>query len=299
MGSQRVHPGRPARRAPGDGILPRIALLAVALARTTAAAEPESFARFPGGGPAGTDCMIVAEVAGVAAARAARCTDGDAACDADGLADGTCVFRVRLCLDADAAPRCHPDVVTEAAITSTASAFAALAAALEVVPMPVSTVDTCTTAVAVPVATRGHHPGRLRLRAGATMASGHADRDRVALVCRARRPATFATIERTIFAPSCATASCHGAGGAGGLGLAPGAAYADLVGVPPANPEARAAGLLRVAPGDPEGSFLLRKLTGTLAPAEGEPMPRVGSPLPAAAIDLVRRWIAAGAPAVG
>jgi hypothetical protein len=77
--------------------------------------------------------------------------------------------------------------------------------------------------------------------------------------------------------------------------LLPGAAYANLVGVPPANPDAAAAGLLRVAPGDPERSFLLRKLEGRLAPGEGEMMPRVGGRLPVSRIDLIRRWIAAGA----
>ena len=91
--------------------------------------------------------------------------------------------------------------------------------------------------------------------------------------------------------------SCHGAGNAGGMTLAAGAAYANLAGVPPSNGAALAAGLLRVAPGDPDRSFLLRKLEGTLGPDEGQPMPRVGSQLPPALIDLVRRWIAAGAPA--
>ena len=64
----------------------------------------------------------------------------------------------------------------------------------------------------------------------------------------------------------------------------------------PSNPGARTAGKLRVAPGDTTRSFLLDKLSGNLAPDEGSPMPLAGNRLPATSIDLVQRWIAAGAP---
>ena len=74
-------------------------------------------------------------------------------------------------------------------------------------------------------------------------------------------------------------------------------AYANLVGVPASNMAAHAAGLLRVAPGDPDGSFLIRKLEGALTADEGTPMPQAGARLPQDRIDLLRRWIAAGAPA--
>jgi hypothetical protein len=67
--------------------------------------------------------------------------------------------------------------------------------------------------------------------------------------------------------------------------------------VPASNPAAQAAGLLRVAPGDPNDSFLLRKLTGAVGGAEGSPMPFGGARLSRSSIDLVRRWIAAGASA--
>ena len=272
------------------------ASLLLALATSPPAdGQTGGFTRYLGGGPASTDCMLVTDVAGASGRRTASCTDGDPLCDADGKADGTCVFSVRLCLDAvdSTLPRCHADLVTQAG-----SSFPALAAALQVLAMPAAP-DTCTDAVAVPVIRHGRR-GRLVLQASAHMASGHSDRDHVALLCR--RPATatmttFATLQQKIFTPSCAIASCHGAAGAGGLGLTADAAYADLVGVAPANDAARAAGLLRVAPGDPDRSFLLQKLDGTLGAGEGQRMPQVGSALPAAAIDLVRRWIAAGAPA--
>jgi len=50
-----------------------------------------------------------------------------------------------------------------------------------------------------------------------------------------------------------------------------------------------------VVPGDPERSFLLRKLTA-LGPGEGSLMPRDAPRLSDADIELVRAWIEAGAP---
>lgn len=264
-------------------------------------AQTGPFMRFLGGGSPETDCMFVTDVAGVPRGRVARCTDGDPACDGDGRADGTCRFAVRVCLDAPGpgAPRCHAEVMTGARASSPAPGFAGLVAALEELPMPVATPDTCTATVGVPLARHGTRRARATLRASVSMASGRDVRDHLAFVC-APPPgatATFATLQRRIFTPSCAMLSCHGAGNAGGLTLAAGAARANLVGVPPSNGAALAAGLLRVAPGDPDRSFLLRKLAGTLGPDEGQSMPRVGAQLPPALIDLVRRWIAAGAPA--
>jgi hypothetical protein len=261
-------------------------LLVFALA-APGAAQTETFARFLGGGPPATDCMLVTDVAGTGARRVARCTDGDPSCDADGVADGTCRFAVRVCLDAvdPNRPRCHGDVVTEVTATD-----AAISAALGELPMPVSLPDTCTTVVPVAVARKGAR-GRLAVALSAAMASGHRDRDHVVFVCRRPPPPpSFATIQRKILTPSCSTFSCHGAARAGGLALGDDA-LASLVGIPPSNATARAAGLLRVAPGDPDRSFLLKKLTADLTSGEGDPMPQVGSRLPPASIDLIRRWI--------
>jgi hypothetical protein len=268
----------------------RVLLLAVAASLSVAHAET-GFTRYLGGGNARTDCMLVTDVAGTTAARAARCRDGDPSCDADGVANGSCAFRVRVCLDATstALPHCSADVVT-----AVVASVPEVEATLQGLGMPVATPDTCTAEATVTVP-RGR---RTVLRASATMASGHADRDSVPLDCRRPPPpATFATLERQVFAVSCASVSCHGAAASGGLTLATGSAYANLVGVPATNPAAHAAGLLRVVPGDPDASFLLDKLTGMLTADEGDPMPRVGARLPTAHIDLIRRWIAAGAPA--
>jgi hypothetical protein len=53
--------------------------------------------------------------------------------------------------------------------------------------------------------------------------------------------------------------------------------------------------VMRVAPGNPDASYLVRKLEG--APGiTGQRMPFGGPFLDAAAIQQVRAWIAAGAP---
>jgi hypothetical protein len=236
-----------------------IVLLALLATMGGAHAQEEVFGRFAGGGPAVTDCMVVTEVAGVPApppARRARCTDGDPACDADGRVDGSCRLHIRLCMMSVGSSRCHADVVTDAAVGPAMPALAPLAAALAAVAVPVTVPETCTAAVGIDVATRARRPGRVVLHARAGMASGHADRDRLPLVCRpAPPPSTFEMLERRVFARRCSTASCHGSGAAGGLALGPEAAYASLVGVPASNAAARAAGVLRVVPGDPPPAF--------------------------------------------
>ena len=146
--------------------------------------------------------------------------------------------------------------------------------------------------------------GRLALK---LQRLGKGRRKTLALVCRpphhTRPPhpkgggTTFATIQKKIFDASCATPTCHGAAAAsGGLDLAAGSSYGNLVGVPAANPGAQAGGVLRVAPGNPDASFLLQKVLGNITPIEGVKMPLVGRPLSPAELDLIRRWIAAGAP---
>jgi sugar lactone lactonase YvrE/mono/diheme cytochrome c family protein len=106
---------------------------------------------------------------------------------------------------------------------------------------------------------------------------------------------TLARIQQEIFSPMCA--SCHTAGGPG-VGLLTDAAtsYATLVNVDPVNSTARNAGKKRVTPGDPTRSYLLQKLSGEMQFGEGDRMPQGGQPLTTAQIELIRRWIEAGAP---
>lgn len=103
--------------------------------------------------------------------------------------------------------------------------------------------------------------------------------------------ATLARVSREVFVPSCATAGCHaGSNPALSLSLEPGSAWAGLVGVPSA--ESR---LLRVAPGDPNASFLVTKIRadGELA---GAPMPPDPPRLSASQVRLVIDWVRRGAP---
>jgi hypothetical protein len=104
-------------------------------------------------------------------------------------------------------------------------------------------------------------------------------------------PATsdFEEIQATIFTPICT--ACHVGGNAPqGLRLDAANSYAMLVNVASAEVPA----LLRVNPGDPNASYLVQKIEGTAA--VGARMPLNGPALSQAQIDLVRGWIAAGAP---
>lgn len=107
---------------------------------------------------------------------------------------------------------------------------------------------------------------------------------------------TFNMIQSQVFEVSCASISCHAsATRAGGLSLAAGESYANLFEAEPANAQAKADGLKRVAPGKPELSFLLKKLSGP-GPNEGDLMPRGTSGLSSIKLDAIREWIKAGAP---
>jgi hypothetical protein len=65
--------------------------------------------------------------------------------------------------------------------------------------------------------------------------------------------------------------------------------YGMLVDVPSVQvPE-----LMRVAPGNPDDSYLIQKLEGTAA--VGARMPETGPPLPQDAINVIRQWITEGA----
>jgi hypothetical protein len=104
---------------------------------------------------------------------------------------------------------------------------------------------------------------------------------------------TFAQIQAGIFTQSCAKSGCHtSAAASGGLVLEAGQAYANLVGRPaPEEPQ-----LDYVRPGNPEASYLLKKLRGD-PDISGSRMPRDGPPfLTPQQIAGLAAWIQAGAP---
>lgn len=111
---------------------------------------------------------------------------------------------------------------------------------------------------------------------------------------------TFTAIQREIFATTdvagrIACVTCHTTVGrtpAAGLSLEPSVAYDRLVNVP----STQKPGLLRVAPGDPENSYLLHKIDGRSG-IIGRRMPFSGPPyLTDGQILILRRWIQRGAP---
>ena len=110
--------------------------------------------------------------------------------------------------------------------------------------------------------------------------------------------ATFSSIQHDIFETSdangrAACANCHTSTGrspAGGLDLGHAAAYDQLVNMP-----TRAmAGAMRVVPGEPDRSYLLRTLEGS--GIVGQRMPINGPYLTEAQMGMIKQWIAAGAP---
>lgn len=111
---------------------------------------------------------------------------------------------------------------------------------------------------------------------------------------------TFSTIQRDIFQTSDAAGrnrciGCHNTAFSAftaGLNLEPAVAYASLVNVR----SVEKPGLLRVAPSDPDNSYLIHKLEGR-SDIVGVRMPRGNGPfLTEGQMTVIRRWIALGAP---
>lgn len=101
--------------------------------------------------------------------------------------------------------------------------------------------------------------------------------------------ADFQSIQVNVFSAICIR--CHIGGSAPqGLQLDADHSYAMLVGVP-SNEQPN---ILRVAAGDPDSSYIIRKLEGA-AGISGERMPLGGPYLDQATIDVIRQWITNGA----
>lgn len=115
--------------------------------------------------------------------------------------------------------------------------------------------------------------------------------------------ASFASQIQPIFDAKCVT--CHAPGIYGftntggvtnnGLNLVAGSSHRSLVDQPTfQSPDVQPS--LRVQPGNPDGSYLMHKVTSD-SPKSGERMPLDGPPfLSDAEIRLIRDWIARGAP---
>ena len=110
---------------------------------------------------------------------------------------------------------------------------------------------------------------------------------------------TLASIQREIFNVTDSTGrlactQCHsniGRTPSSGLSLLEGQSFQSLV----AQPSRGKSGATLVVPGDPENSYIIKKLEGA-ADIAGVRMPRGNGPfLSAGQISIIRRWIALGA----
>jgi hypothetical protein len=102
--------------------------------------------------------------------------------------------------------------------------------------------------------------------------------------------ASFGEIQDTILTPSCAVSGCHtGANPPDGLNLSAGDAYSNIVNVA----SVQMPDLFRIEPGDPDNSYLVRKVEGIGIVASR--MPLNDDPLTEDKIDLLRQWVSDGA----
>jgi hypothetical protein len=103
--------------------------------------------------------------------------------------------------------------------------------------------------------------------------------------------AKLSSIQKQVFDKSCVS-DCHeGVSAAADLRLNAGKSFGSLVNVASQQLSAE----LRVIPTDADRSYLVRKLEGGPA-IVGDQMPRLAPPLDQPVIDVVRSWIARGAP---
>lgn len=285
----------------------------------------------PGGGSPGTDCL--AEFSGTPAnrplghPREIACVDNDPTCDEEPEI-GVCRMRVGVCLNVPdpALPGCAPAALRDYVITNPQPDtnplhdfdLQTLQDSLTNLILPVEPTDvnicsgeasmTLRLPIRLGMGSARYGGARKTIRAIVSGPGGVADFDQFRLSCGRFRGAdpcagvtsTFDQIQRHVFTLTCARSTCHNvAQGAHAMSLSAGEAYANLVGVPAANPVAAASGVLRVDPGNPAASFIVRKLRAQLAPGEGARMPRDLPRYPELGIELIEQWIAAGAPATG
>lgn len=299
-------------------------------------AAPAAAVIVGGGGSQSKDCLVVFDVDAnfpPADPKEVRCVDGDPTCDNDGVVNGICSLRVKVCANSTFSSACNVSGVAQINVEHSFDTgsdpkfdpdFLALRQTIEMdFTFPVTTADTCTDTVLFQVPIKGplgnNHCSpqkkKLRLDSVSQPAAGLVtDTDTLKLYCEPAPStgcdpqtlfaSTFDRIQKQIFNQNCALSGCHDSQSqSGGLLLETGAAYGNLVNHVPANPAALAAHWLRVdAPmlglsGDLDTSFLYHKIEGDLPDADyGLRMPRNRPKLNSTLRDIIRDWIEAGAP---
>lgn len=155
--------------------------LALVLGATCLALGLPASARadFAGGKAAKSDCYVVYKGLTVTSGKnKVECTDGDAACDTDGQAQGTCSFGFEVCLNDPNVTGCTPSNVTTIAVNG----------ATIITPALPSSENICgdQSVVAVPLkqGKKGPKKGKLKLKVTATSVSKpKKDKDVISLIC--------------------------------------------------------------------------------------------------------------------
>src|SRR5688500_12738539 len=102
---------------------------------------------------------------------------------------------------------------------------------------------------------------------------------------------TFTRVRDEVLRTSCALAGCHASAASGnGLALVEGEEYDALVGAS----SAFAPGEVLVIPGDSDGSYVVKKITGAPDIVD-DPMPPPFGNLDPRLLEVLREWIDAGA----
>lgn len=309
------------------------------LAAVLLAAAPAVALIIGGGGSKSKDCLVVFDAAAnfpLGKEKEVRCPDGDASCDTDGTVNGACSLAVRVCVNSTSSSECTLSGVSEINVDHSFDNgtdakfdpdFLAMRQRIEQdFVFPVIDADACTGTVTFRVPIKGplgnNHCSRkkkkLKLRSHSTPSAGLAkDTDTLKLTCEPATingcdpqtlfTGTFDRIQKQVFNQSCAVASCHDSESqTGGLLLETGASFGNLVNVVPTNPAASGAGWRRATVwvrdviGDPDTSFLFRKIEGDLPDATyGAQMPFGKSKLNGTLREIIRLWIEVGAPQEG
>ena len=170
------------------------AVLAVSVARVGLTAL------VPGGGKAASDCYGEFDVLGGGGSTKVTCTDGDPACDDDGLCQGVCTFNVAVCLNQTNVPGCTPATLTKP-VKVTGAPLSVLA------PSDASAV--CASATDVAVALRGKKKpkrGKKKLRLVVSVAGNPPrDADTLTLLCEPRQGVCPVTTTTTSTGPTTTT----------------------------------------------------------------------------------------------
>lgn len=115
---------------------------------------------------------------------------------------------------------------------------------------------------------------------------------------------SWAIIQDNILTLSCATSGCHGSTTDAtyvqhNLLLNSTNAYESLINIPAKNMAAKAAGLVRVKPGDHVNSLFFQKIDCQIPSKYGASMPLGGTNLTSGQLEFIKQWIMKGAPKKG